>query len=173
MKNLTLFILIVFFCIISFLAVAQEQIPGPNDWIRQHNGIPIVGSMHWHWLRDNPDAVKDMKTAGVDVLRFHVEDVNHIITLKDTLQGYGFQFIPGSVLTQNYIHYYTDAKYSEWEAEGNENYGANLIFYDENTMEDSVMVVRGSGGDKYLKLLPSAAAYQDTTLIWGDRKSVV
>ena len=167
MKNLTLFILIVFFCIISFLAVAQEQIPGPNDWIRQHNGIPIVGSMHWHWLRDNPDAVKDMKTAGVDVLRFHVEDVNHIITLKDTLQGYGFQFIPGSVLTQNYIHYYTDAKYSEWEAEGNENYGANLIFYDENTMEDSVMVVRGSGGDKYLKLLPSAAAYQDTTLIWG------
>ena len=29
------------------------------------------------------------------------------------------------------------------------------------------MVVRGIGSEKYLKLLPSAAAYQDTTLIWG------
>ncbi|KAB2853167.1 MAG: hypothetical protein F9K42_00735, partial [Ignavibacterium sp.] len=166
MKTLIIKTFFVLF-LLSNASQSQNQFSEPNDWIRQNEGIPIVGSMHWHWLRDNPDAVKDMKTAGVDVLRFHVEDESHIITLKDALQGYGFQFIPGSVLNQNYIHYYTDAKYSVWEAEGNKNYGANLIFYDENKMQDSVMVVRGSGSNKYLKLLPSAAAYQDTTLIWG------
>ena len=87
MKNLIFFILIIFFYTISFNVFAQEQISEPNDWIRQQDGIPIVGSMHWHWLRDNPDAVKDMKTAGVDVLRFHVEDVNHVISFKGHITG--------------------------------------------------------------------------------------
>src|SRR5690554_3776215 len=164
MKNL--FIIFLFLFAVTITAVAQEQIPEPKDWIRQHEGIPIVGSMHWHWLQTNPDAVKDMKKAGVDVLRFHIENAQHVETLSDSSLGYGFQFIPASTLGLNYIHYYTDAKYSIWEAEGNPEYGANLIFFDEE-MNDSVMVVRGSGSNKYLKLLPSAASLQDTTLMWG------
>jgi hypothetical protein len=163
-----------FFLAVTITSVAQEQIPAPADLIRLYEGIPIKTDLHWDWVINNPADVDSMVNAGVDIIHTHIgvkdTELINIGQQMSTIDDLNLIVMPVKSSTGsgvlNWIQHYTDAKYSVWEAEGNDNYGANLIFYN-SEMEDSVMVVRGSGSNRYLRLSPSAASLQDTTLIWG------
>src|SRR5690606_34662439 len=80
----------------------------------------------------------------------------------DTLKLFGLKGMPIRSIGYNWIQHYTDARYSIWEAEGNNNFDVNLE-YDVSKMEEK------NSGDtlKYIKLKPSAANLQNIELIKG------
>ncbi|MDX9710892.1 MAG: right-handed parallel beta-helix repeat-containing protein [Ignavibacteriaceae bacterium] len=83
-------------------------------------------------------------------------------SMMDILTGYGFHVIPQAIYNPyntkmyNYINYYTDARYTVWETEG--EYGdTSYLQYDSNIMDDS---------SYFIKLKPEAAC-GEKELMWG------
>ncbi len=123
--------------------IAQEA-PEYNDWIRNFPGIPIKAPLQkWEWITNHPDAVDSMRQAGVDIVHWSVDNINQMTTLSNW-DSSGFQVMPRRSLDYNWIQHYTDAKYSVWEAEGNDTYDANL----ERDIANTEIDISGS----YIKL---------------------
>ncbi len=160
MKNL--FKIFLFLVIVLQTLVAQAQTTEPNDWIWQSEGIPIIGGIDWRWWGyHHPEDVKKMSdSAGVDVIMLDIYP-NTVQNQMDTLDIFGFKGMPIRSAGYNYIQHYTDAKYSVWEAEGNDNYDVNLEY------NSSVMDELTDGDTTFLKLKHTAAGLQDTELITG------
>ncbi len=119
--------------ILTNTVLAQET-PEYNDWIRQFDGIPIHAGVWWGWA-NHPRAFDSLKAAGVDVIQSDIGILNGNLinpgTQMEKVDDYDLQMIPvrsrsESTPIMNYIQHYTDAKYSVWEAEGNDNYDVNL-----------------------------------------------
>ncbi len=160
MKNL--FKIFLFLFAVSQTVVAQGQTSEPKDWIWQSEGIPIIGNVDWRWwgYHHAVDVKKMSDSAGVDAVMLDIYP-NTIQHQMDTLDIFGFKGIPIRSAGYNYIQHYTDAKYSVWEAEGNDNYDVNLEY------NSSVMDELTDGDTTFLKLKHTAAALQDTALIFG------
>lgn len=144
MKNLTYKIL---FFLLIFSITGKTQ-----DLIRDFDGIPIITAFDLFWTEDFPEAVDSMRNSGVDVVWSSIDNVNQMIDLINwESQDSGFKVIPIKSLGHNWIMYYCDAKYTEWEAEGTGG-DTSYFVYNENVMEE---VYQGDNG--FLKLKPNAA----------------
>ncbi len=134
-KNFFYIVLLLGFFIPINIVIAQEPPPEYNDWIRKFDGIPIHASLHWHWMLSNAEAVYKMRQAGVDVITTDIGITQGVLIDPEDqiyrIDTTGFNLMPirsrsQSTSVMNWIQHYTDAKYSVWEAEGNDNYDANL-----------------------------------------------
>ncbi len=88
-----------------------------QDFIKNYDGIPIETGLHWAWVRNIPSAVDSMIAAGINIVRMEYDPVLYPEQLT-YLNNKGLKIIPSKASGLNYIHYYTDAKYSIWQAEG-------------------------------------------------------
>jgi hypothetical protein len=129
MKNL-LYILPFLFLTATNTAVAQEQTPPPADPIRLHDGIALeapIGWWPWTYNWRFPGAIDSMRNkAGIDAVHLNIDYTDQV----DTLAGvWGFNVMAGNMLglDLNYVMHYTHAKYSVWEAEGDNDYIVNLV----------------------------------------------
>ena len=159
MKNLLNKLLFLFFAV-SPIAVSQE-IPSV-DWIKNFDGIPIQSGIWWGWT-NHQGVLDSMKEAGINVLMMNPTTTEQL----QVLENYDFKVIPVSTKygsdTLNWIQYYTDAKYSVWEAEGIDSELGDAELYYDSAVTD---VINSGDTLKYLKLKSSKAGNIDT-LIWG------
>lgn len=157
MKTLSIKMFLVLFFFGTF---SQAQ-----NWLQTFDGIPIITGLHWDFT-NNSDAMNKMRAV--------VDGVQIDLGLKDNIpygdpddmmdllvNTYGFQIIPNAVYKNNtmynYISYYTDARYTVWETEG--EYGdTSYLRHNPNVMElDS---------SYFIKLKPDAVC-GEKELIWG------
>jgi tetratricopeptide (TPR) repeat protein len=143
-----------FFVLFLFSITIQAQ-----NILDNYEGIPIETNLDWWNIQLIPQSVDSMDSAGVDIIHVSFpEEAN----LQTFFSSNNFDVLPittpkpGGVY--NWIQYYTDAKYSVWEAEGNPPSEAKLEYY------DSVMFRPYNAN--YISLKPEAAGRLDT-LIWG------
>ncbi|HRQ55166.1 MAG TPA: hypothetical protein PL018_12975, partial [Ignavibacteriaceae bacterium] len=115
-----------FFVLFLFSIILQAQ--GTLD---RYEGIPIETSLDWWWVQNKPITVDSMQIAGVDIIHMSFPETNNLTTF---FNRYNLDVLPittpkpgGGVY--NYIQYYTDAKYSVWEAEGTPNGKGNATLY--------------------------------------------
>lgn len=140
---------ILFFVLFLLTNFSQSQ-----DWIKDYPGIPIESGLHKDWISDNPLQVRLMKQAGVDFIRMGITDQWVI----DSLKNLGFKVLSVEAFNDNWVQYYTDAKYSVWEADAPSGHGDAKLFH--NSSKCSVV------NNSYLRLNNSAA--NDTCkMIWG------
>ncbi len=143
-----------FFVLFLFSTTLQAQ-----SILDSYEGIPIETSLDWYWVLHNPGAIDSMELAGVDIIHMSFpEEAN----LQSFFSSRNFDVLPITVPKSggvyNWIQYYTDAKYSVWEAEGNPPSEAKLEY------KNSVMFRPNNAN--YISLKPEAAGTLDT-LIWG------
>jgi len=133
-----------FFVLLIFNTFSQAQ-----DWIKDYEYIPIVSPSLWYkWVTQYPNLVTEMKNAGVDVVRCEIENTDSM----QRLSNIGFRVIPVKTLGLNYIQYYTDAKYSVWEAEG-----TPPSLGDATLEHDPAKATPDTDGNReFLKLLPDS-----------------
>lgn len=140
-----------------------------QDLIKDFPGIPVRAGLDWSWIdQSNPNIpsynldsiLTKMKEMGVDIFQLDVRRAS----ILDTIIQKGFKIImPINSPTHAWIRYYTDAKYSVWEAEGTPpNISEAMLEHNSDIMEQV-----DSGGISYLRLKPSAVAYRDSELIRG------
>ncbi len=90
----------------------------PQNLLNDYPGIPIITRLpDWEWTQNHTDLVDSMKKAGVDFVTLMVEDSNFTPQMN-FITAESLKVIPHKSRGLNYIRYYTDAKYSIWEAEG-------------------------------------------------------
>jgi hypothetical protein len=130
-----------------------------QDLIKDFDGIPIEAGLHWDWVRLNPVAIDSMKKAGVDIVRMDIARTSQMDTLRTI---FNLNALPIKSLDYNYIRYYTDAKYSVWEAEGTPPSKGDATLEFKSNVGEVVI----SGGVTYLRLKSEAAGSMDT-LIYG------
>jgi hypothetical protein len=153
MKKLAFYILFLCFAF-SINVVAQEQIPIPPDLIRQFDGIPIKAPLHKDWISDNYNQVLLMKEAGVDFVMMGITDE----WVVDSLKSLGLKLLSFESFDNNWVQYYTDAKYSVWEADAPPGNGDAHLYRDETKTEKIA--------DTYIKL-KYEYANDSCKMIWG------
>ncbi|OQY74414.1 MAG: hypothetical protein B6D44_04320 [Ignavibacteriales bacterium UTCHB2] len=137
-----------------FVLFILSNISYSQDWIKDYPGIPIETGLHKDWISDNPLQVRLMKQAGVDFVSMGITDQWVI----DSLKNIGFKLLSVEAFNDNWVQYYTDAKYSVWEADAPSGHGDAKLFH--NSSKCSIV------NNSYLRLNNSAA--NDTCkMIWG------
>lgn len=157
MKTLSIKMFLVLFFFGTF---SQAQ-----NWLKTYEGIPIITGLHWDFT-NNSDAMNKMRAV--------VDGVQIDLGLKDNIpygdpddmmdllvNTYGFQIIPNAVYKNNtrynYISYYTDARYTVWETEG--EYGdTSYLRHNPNVM--------ALDSSYFIKLKPDAVC-GEKELMWG------
>src|SRR5690554_1526431 len=148
MKNLFKIFILLF----AVTAVSQGQIP--PDLIRQFDGIPINAPLHKDWISDNYNQVLLMKEAGVDYVIMGVTDE----WVVDSLKSLGLKLLSFESFDHNWVQYYTDAKYSVWEADAPPGNGDAHLYRDETRTEKIE--------DTYIRLKNEYAG-DSCKMIWG------
>ena len=150
-------ILFVIFCAFSTIAFAQ-------DFIKDFPGIPVRAGLDWYWIDNVSIAEREvilnkMREFGVDIFQIDARRAS----LLDTIRQKGFKIMPINSPSYKWIQYYTDAKYSLWEAERTPPAVSNAVLEHSNNIMEKI----DSGGISFLRLLPSAVTYSDSELIKG------
>jgi hypothetical protein len=145
-----------------FFTILLSPFNPAQDYIRDFDGIAIETGLHWSWVQQIPSAVDSMRAAGVDVVRMEIDPDPVIYQTQITyLINKGLKVIPNKSRGLNYIHYYTDAKYCVWEAEGpSPDFSDAKLEYDNNIMNKIIE----SDTLTYLKLDTSAVGIYDTLI---------
>ncbi len=150
-----------FFVIFLCTTFSQAQ-----NWLQTYDGIPVISGLHWDFTDSirYPNAMNKMRAVvdGVQ-LDLGLKDGNPYSNpgdMMNLLNGYGFHVIPNAVYNNstlyNYVSYYTDARYTVWETEG--EYGdTSYLQHDSNVMDDSAY---------FIKLKPDVVC-GEKELIWG------
>ena len=149
-----------FFILFLFSITTQAQ-----SILDRYEGIPIETSLDWAWVEDNRSAVDKMDSAGVNIVHISFKNQNELSTyfLHHTMDVLPITTPNGDSAVYNWIQYYTDAKYSVWEAEGTQNNPTakgNATLYRNESKTDI------DPTHQFIKLNPDSSG--DTcTMSWG------
>ncbi len=132
---------------------AQET-PEYHDLIKDYDGIPINAPLHKDWITGNHQQVKLMKEAGVDFVLMGVTDQ----WVVDSLKSLGLKLLAFQSFDYNWVQYYTDAKYSVWEADAPSGNG-DAHLYRNQTKTTKI-------ADSYIRL-NNQYANDTCKMIWG------
>lgn len=131
--------------------------------INNSDHIPIHSTVWTGWLTaiGAEGSIDSMAKAGVEILT--PEFINDSLLQEFTREGRGFTLLPGMSRVNNdtvdYINYYTNARYTEWEAEGTTDEISEAELYYDNSIMESFST--------YIRLKKSAANYNGIELIRG------
>jgi len=110
-----------------FVLFLLNNLSQAQNWIKDYDGIAIDAGLDYDWVTYNPYAVDSMRKAGVNVIHLSIENHSQISTLTSPSNqyphNYRFQVLPFKSVdvsgnSYDWIQYYSDAKYTKWEAEG-------------------------------------------------------
>ncbi|HRP36960.1 MAG TPA: hypothetical protein PLS50_04060, partial [Candidatus Dojkabacteria bacterium] len=156
MKNLVL-------GLIAILLVVSSNVHSQNPhFTRDYPGIPVISQNGdwWHLINNDLVPYDSMKSMGV---RYFWNTITDKIPQMGLVVNKGFKIIPvhltEGTTVYNWIGYYCDAKYTEWEAEG-----TDTINIGKATLERDLQKTTPSPNGNYISTVPYAPA---STILWG------
>ena len=166
---------VILFLIAICLGPQIEAQTTGGGWLIDTTTIPIIEYSFWWNYTDNsryPGAMDSMKAAvdGMTMDLGLLDGTPHPgITIDgqmNVIKSKGLHIIPqavyntGSHLRYDWVQYYTDARYTVWQPEG--EYGdTSYLQHDSNVMEELT-----DGDTTYIKLKPEQAL-GERKLLWG------
>lgn len=157
----------IIFLILLFLPFYIKAQP-KNDWMRTVDYIPMHTGLASWWFEDpNRHYILNIiKNAGIDIINANVNDLDWM----DTIANAGLRAIvarvhdPNGPNLLNNVQYYTDAKYSEWEAEGTPLGKGDATLYHDTARTH---IIPETGGNPGYVIIDTAALNSTFEIING------
>ncbi|MDR3667928.1 MAG: hypothetical protein P4L35_13885 [Ignavibacteriaceae bacterium] len=139
--------------LVSFIPDVHSQ-----NLIKDFPGIPVIASYWFGYDSRDPHIYDSMKAMGVNIFIQGIDDPSNISSVKNK----NMKLIAINNMNENWIQYYTDAKYSVWKTVGTLD-NARYLQHDPLIME-----VQTAGLNNYIRLKSAAACSGfHGTLIWS------